>query len=223
MRISPDLLPPGRRLPTVVPTALPAVASAVLLSVLLVACGDAEQTTLAPPHPDGAPQQSTASAGEPAHAVAAAETVGAPDEPEPPAEAAAAAAVVAWWDDSRAAAWRALDAAALEELYLPDSRAGDLDAEHLSAFAAAGVRVRGWQTARASVREVRRGPGTLVVDVIAAQRDVRVGIATRRGAGVEQTDRRLPASDARRLRLTLHWSWPAGGWAVGRVRPVLSG
>ena len=182
-----------------------------MLCLAMGGCRTVEQSTLAPPPVGGfAPRQVT-----PAAAVQ--------QTAEAPGAGAPAAAVLAWWDERRAAAWRSLDPAELDALYLPDSRAGEIDVAHLEAYAGAGVRVHGWQTARTSLHEVRREPSALVVDVVTAQREAVVGISSRRGAGAVETRRLLPSTGSQGLRISLHWAWPAGGWAVGRVRPLVDG
>ena len=124
--------------------------------------------------------------------------------------------MVTWWDEQRAAAWRAGDVVALQELYLPDSRAGDLDARNLEAYAAAGVAVDGWQTIRSEVREVRRSRDSITVEVVRRQTRTRASSAAK-----PTSTRVLPEPSVRRLRLTLRWAWPVGGWAVGRISPVV--
>ncbi|QWC85691.1 hypothetical protein KLP28_02720 [Nocardioidaceae bacterium] len=182
----------------------------LLLPVLLTALGCSSPP--AAPAPAAAPGPPSSNAATP-RALA---TSDAAPPRAAPARDAPATAVVAWWDDRRAQAWRGGDVGALQELYLPGSRAGAADVAALRAYVSAGVALTGWQTARRAVTEVRRTSDRLVVDVRVQQRDTRARLAAVR----DGEQRTLPASAPRDLRLSLDWAWPLGGWAVQEVREV---
>lgn len=116
-----------------------------------------------------------------------------------------AVAVVTAWDERRAAAWAAVDLAALRALYAPGSSAGRADARLLRRWRDAGWRVEGLTTQLMSVRVRLASAGRLelrVVDRVAGGR-----LVSRSGV-----ERSLPGTPPRARSLVLERH--AGGWRV---------
>ncbi|MBA2953174.1 hypothetical protein GON03_02545 [Nocardioides sp. MAH-18] len=84
--------------------------------------------------------------------------------PQPRPEVSAAA-VLHDWDDRRAAAWAAVDAAALRSLYVPGSAAGRADVRLLRQWGARGSRVREMQMQLRCVAVLPARHGRLVLVV----------------------------------------------------------
>jgi hypothetical protein len=179
---------PRRLLPV-----LTAVACALVVATLVVGHGRPDDTGRAVVPPREAP-------------------AAAPSPAAPAAPAHAPGAVLAAWDERRAAAWARGDAAALADLYAPESRSGAADVRLLRSYARRGLRVEGLTTQVLGLRVVERSPRRLVLVVT----DRVVGGWAVGGAAPVA----LPADRASTRRVVL--ARQRGRWVVAEARDQAS-
>ncbi|GEM_PF-2874542 len=127
---------------------------------------------------------------------------------------AEAMSVLHAWDDQRARAWAAGDVGALTRLYVPGSSAGKADVGVLRRWVARGFVVRRMQRQILKVEIIEHSPRKLVLSVLDR-------LVSARAEGMDGERVWLPASHARRLRMT--FVRPTTQWQLSEVTDPAKG